>query len=178
MNKKNYTTSINNLNPNFITGFCDAEASFGISIIKDSRYNLGYNIKTVFSIHLHSKDIDSLYLIQRFFNNVGGVNIHKKTAIYQVIKQSELLNIINHFNKYSFRTKKSLDFELFKKAYYIMNNKQHLTKIGFEQILSLRASINKGLSDKLMNTFPNIIPAVIPKVTETPLVSNDLDIKY
>jgi hypothetical protein len=131
MNKKKYTTSINKINPNFITGFCDAEASFGINVIKDSRYSLGFNIKIVFSIHLHSKDFDSLYLIQQFFNGIGGVNIHEKTAIYQVIKQNELLNIINHFNKYPHITKKYIDFELFKKAYYIMNNKQHLTKIGF-----------------------------------------------
>lgn len=78
-----------------------------------------------------------------------------------------MLNIINHFNKYPLRTKKYIDFELFKKAYYIMDNKQHLTKIGFEQIL--RASINKGLSENLIKAFPNVIPAVRPEIIKTPL---------
>lgn len=30
-----------NLNPNFVTGFCDAESSFQVVIYKDQRYNLG-----------------------------------------------------------------------------------------------------------------------------------------
>jgi len=41
MNKTNYTTNTNNLNPNFITGFCDAEGCFTLNIRKDPRYTLG-----------------------------------------------------------------------------------------------------------------------------------------
>jgi hypothetical protein len=41
MNKTNYTTNTNSLNPNFITGFCDAEGSFTLNISKDPRYALG-----------------------------------------------------------------------------------------------------------------------------------------
>jgi hypothetical protein len=51
MNKTNYTTNTNNLNPNFITGFCDAEGCFTLNISKDPRYTLGWSIKLVFSIH-------------------------------------------------------------------------------------------------------------------------------
>jgi len=46
----------------------------------------------------------------------------------------------------------------------IMKNKQHLTSEGLTKILSLRASMNKGLSETLSTNFPGIIPAVRPLV--------------
>ena len=54
MNKTKYTTNTNSLNPNFVTGFCDAEASFYLSISKDPRYALGWSVKLAFSVHLYS----------------------------------------------------------------------------------------------------------------------------
>jgi len=53
---------------------------------------------------------------------------------------------------------------MFKKAVVIMKNKQHLTLEGLSKILSIRASMNKGLSETLSLSFPNTIPAVKPCV--------------
>lgn len=39
-----------------------------------------------------------------------------------------------------------------------MCSKKHLTKEGLLQIVALKASLNKGLSDQLKEAFPNIIP--------------------
>ena len=55
-------------------------------------------------------------------------------------------------------TKKQVDFELFKKAFYLLQNKEHLTENGLCKIISFRASINLGLSDELTSAFPNITP--------------------
>jgi hypothetical protein len=41
-------------------------------------------------------------------------------------------------------------------------NKGHLTKEGLEEIVGIRASINKGLSVKLVDAFPNVKPIVRP----------------
>lgn len=46
----------------------------------------------------------------------------------------------------------------------IMKNKQHLTSEGLTKIISIRASMNKGLSETLYTNFPGIIPAVRPLV--------------
>jgi hypothetical protein len=61
-----------------------------------------------------------------------------------------------------------LDFELFKQIVFMMNNKKHLTYEGLIKIVSLRASLNKGLSKTLFTHFSDIIPVVRPlvKVTE------------
>jgi len=45
-----------------------------------------------------------------------------------------------------------------------MNNKQHLTLEGLSKIISIRASMNKGLSETLSVNYPNTIPAVKPCV--------------
>jgi hypothetical protein len=75
--------------------------------------------------------------------------------------------IIPHFvfkDKYPLLTQKRADFQLFKMAIELINNKKHLTKEGLNQILSIKASINKGLSPVLMESFPDIIPVERPYV--------------
>jgi hypothetical protein len=45
-----------------------------------------------------------------------------------------------------------------------MEQKDHLTVEGLQNIVNIRASLNKGLTDVLMNNFPNTIPVVKPSV--------------
>jgi len=179
MNNTKYTTinTLNNLNPYFITGFCDAEACFTTNISNNPRYTLGWGVKIVFSIHLHSKDLENLNLIQRFFG-VGSVTLHGDSAMYQVTKLNDLAYIIEHFNNYPLKTQKYADFLLFKIAYDIVKNKEHLTEVGLRKLISIRASINKGLSEKLKIAFSNITPTTRPKVPKTNLESNIPEIKH
>ena len=39
-----------------------------------------------------------------------------------------------------------------------MKDNEHLTKAGLEKILSIKAVLNRGLSDKLAKEFPQISP--------------------
>lgn len=105
-----------------------------ISIIKNPRYLLGWNVKLVFSIHLHSKDIDILHEIQCFFG-VGNVNIYGNSAIYQVISLNDLVRVIEHLNKYPLKTQKWADFMLFNKAFYLVNGKKHVTNPVYVSLL-------------------------------------------
>ena len=45
-----------------------------------------------------------------------------------------------------------------------MKNKQHLDKGKLGEIVSIKASLNKGLSDPLKKDFPIIIPVERPIV--------------
>ena len=65
-------------------------------------------------------------------------------------------------------TQKRADFILFKEVVDLMNQKEHLEKEGLQQIVNLKASINKGLSEELKKEFPNIIPV------QRPLVKNQV----
>lgn len=48
----------------------------------------------------------------------------------------------------------------------MMRDKKHLTQEGFDMILALKASSNKGLSDTLKVAFPAVIPVDRPEVVK------------
>ena len=91
---------------------------------------------------------------------MGSVIVYNDNSVEFAVSSLEGLKIIiDHFNKYFFNyKKKQVDFELFKKAFYLIQNKEHLTENGLCKIISFRASINLGLSDELTSAFPNITP--------------------
>jgi len=136
LNKRNYSTLVqkSKLNPWFVTGFSDAEASFGVSIYIDKRIKgrQGWVVKPSFQISLNSKDINLLLQLQEFFS--CGVIVNKKSrneASFRVNSLQDLTNfIITHFSNYPLLSQKSADFILFKQIIELMNNKVHLTENG------------------------------------------------
>lgn len=89
----------------------------------------------------------------------------RNVARYTVKTSKDLINvIIPHFDNYPLITKKKADFLLFKEAVGKNYNGDHLTQKGLEEILSLKASSNLGLSPKLQSNFPQIIPFPRPSI--------------
>ena len=80
------------------------------------------------------------------------------------IYYKDLAVLIDHFDNYPLITKKRADFELFKKVLELMNRQEHLTPEGLIKIVSLKASMNRGLSEDLQTTFPNVRPVSRPIV--------------
>nr|YP_009663664.1 hypothetical protein [Dactylella tenuis]QCW06802.1 hypothetical protein [Dactylella tenuis] len=148
-----------------------------ISISKNSQFRSNWSVKLVFNIHLHSKDINILYLIQRFFG-VGNITLHDDAAHFSVIKLTDLACIINHFDNYPLKTQKHADFLLFKLAFDLVNNKEHLTHEGLRKLVSIRAPLNKGLPERLKIAFPDITPMLRPEVTEPNLIANSSEVKH
>jgi len=160
------------LQPYWVTGFSDAESTFSIRIGKDKSRFLGIRILPVYSIELHIRDIEVLHKIREFFN-VGSVIVRirdgKSTGIYSVQSTKDLIAvIIPHFIKYPLITQKQADFILFSLVVNLINNKEHLTEEGIYKILSIRASMNKGLTASLKALFPNIVEV------ERPIISNQI----
>lgn len=158
------------LNPNYVTGFVDAEGTFSLSVVKQTNWI----VYTVFRIHLHSKDAAILYKIQSFFGGIGSVNINTKdqSASFNVKKLEDLVNvIIPHFIKYPLRTNKLVDFNIWRECVELKSKKEHLTESGLERIISLRSILNLGLSDKLKAVFPNAATMERPlhSISEIPL---------
>lgn len=75
LNSKSFSTSHGKINPWFITGFSDAEASFIISMYKDEKSKLKWRVTPNFSIHIHIKDIAILESIK---NTFGVGHVRKK----------------------------------------------------------------------------------------------------
>ena|SRR5947207_2439332 len=124
----------------------------------------------MFSIELHLRDLFLLENIQKFFG-VGYIiirnrkNENKKSVIYSVQSVKDINDIIiPHFTKYPLLTQKHINFKLFSLAINIVNNKEHLNIEGVKKILTIRASMNKGLTKQLKEEFPDLIPMDINKI--------------
>lgn len=72
--------------------------------------------------------------------------------------------IIPHFDKYPLISQKLADYILFKQALEFVNRKEHLTPEGLQEIVNLKASMNRGLSETLTAVFPNTEPVPRPQV--------------
>lgn len=75
--------------------------------------------------------------------------------------------IIPHFVKYPLLSQKAADFYLFKQIVSLINTKVHLTEVGLQQIINIRASMNLGLSSLQKSKFINYLPVPRPIINYT-----------
>jgi len=89
------------LDPWFVTGFCNGEACFSVSIYIDKRIKgkMGWVVKPSFQISLHSKDTKLLLQFQEFF--ACGTFVSKKNRNEESFRVNSLPHlthiIILHF---------------------------------------------------------------------------------
>jgi len=55
----------------------------------------------------------------------------------------------------------------------MLKNKEHLTQEGLKQIISIRASSNKGLSNNLKIAFPDLLPVQRPLIVDQEIKNPD-----
>ena len=115
---------------------------------------------------MHLKDRALLDSIKLSFGGVGNITkCGKKFVQYRVTSVKDLVNfIIPHFERYPLITQKRADYILFKSVVELMFKGEHLTETGLNKIVSLKASINNGLSEELKAVFPSVTPAIRPLV--------------
>jgi len=158
---RSYSTGGKSLNPNFVTGFTDAEGSFTISIYSDNKATTKIRVMARFKIGLNEKDLSLLMQFKTFFGGIGTITFDKadNAWIYSVSSVTELLNvIIPHFINYPLLTQKAADFNLFVQIVQLMNKGAHLNHAGLQQIANIKASLNKGISNFVMSNFLIINP--------------------
>jgi len=157
--------NINILDPNWVTGFVDAEGCFTTTLRNDKNYKTGWAIVPAFKIKLHKKDKELLNKIKSYFKEAGTIWNNNRAVYYTVCDKNEIMKvIIPHFEKYPLITQKQADFILFKNIMELVNKGKHLDINFLEEIINIKASLNKGLSDKVKLYFPNITAIDRPKV--------------
>jgi hypothetical protein len=159
-----------NLKPNYVlspytlTGLVDAEGCFRISILnnrsfKEDNGSVPFKTRLYFQLTLHKKDENLLELLKNSLN-VGKIYKSRPEAYeFQVSSIKNVKLIIEFFDKYPLITQKFGDYMLFKEAYNLINNKEHLTNVGLLKLIALKASSNWGLNQTLKEAYPNIIPS-------------------
>ena len=90
---------------------------------------------------------------------------------YRVASKEDLEVIINHFDNFTLRTKKLSDFLLFKQAYNLFINQEHLTAEGFKKIVALKLSSNRcRINLELKKVFINITPMERPEIKNKQII--------
>ena len=170
MFKRFMHTTRSYLDPWFVTGLTEAEGSFTLGFFKSDNYKMGYQIQAIFKITLHKKDYDLLCQIQDYFGT-GKITKHGETTLQYTVKSLKgLESIISHFDKYPLLSQKWADYKLFKDGILLIKNKEHLSKEGFIKTLSIKATMNLGLSDEFKLSFPDIKPVSRPLVSNKDII--------
>jgi len=75
-----------------------------------------------------------------------------------------MISVIKHFDNYPLLSEKHIDYELLKKAFDIIYNKEHLTQDGLNKIIALKACLKRGLSYDITIAFSDVLPIDRPAV--------------
>jgi hypothetical protein len=125
----------------------------------------GFNVALFFCINLHEKDQALLKKVQDYFGGVGKISRSGSNLLqFRVASIKDLQVIISHFDQYPLITEKHADYILFKQAFNLISQKEHLSIDGLKNFVAIKANQNNGLSDELKAAFPHLIPVERPLV--------------
>lgn len=132
------------INPNWLSGFTAGDGSFMISIHKNLSCKTGYQVQAAFNIDQHSRDIEQINLIKDF-QGCGKV-YQQKTDSRIIVKNFRDLQkyIIPHFSKYPLINIKQHNFIIWCQIVTMIENGDHLTNDGLEQIRFMRENMRQG----------------------------------
>lgn len=126
--------------------------------MKDNLTTLPLSARLYFQIELHRKDEAILESIQSALG-VGKIyRTRSDSSMLQVSSFKDMPAVIDFFDKYPLITQKLADYLLFKQAYEMIKNKEHLTLEGLSKLVGIKASLNNGLPAQLKEAYPDVEP--------------------
>lgn len=137
---------VNNLNPYWVSGFICAEGCFYITLRINDKYKAGYEAGLKFILSPNNRDFELIYKIKDLFNSGYVARSKKDDTVELTIKNFNALkqNLVPFLNRYNLEGAKSLDFNDFKTVLFLMNDKVHLTKEGYNKLKVIKNGMNTG----------------------------------
>jgi hypothetical protein len=148
------------LKNHWLAGFSDADGSFQIKIL-NRNLCFGGSLPRTFCPQLQSKggkskrveirlnfQIDQkkdvlLLLIKNFLGGNIGYRKTQDTYYFGTTSFGSAKNCINYFDYFHLLSCKHINYLKWRKAYIIIQNKDHLNKDGIEKILKLKGTMNR-----------------------------------
>ena len=125
----------------WFVGFSDAECSFGISSLLNSKTNKIEGFSFKFTIGLHKDDAGALNIIKSKLG-MGKIYSYNDKQIFVVTKIEDINKLVSIFSKYTLNTSKYLDFLDFKLAFTLYQKREKLTDALISRILELKNNMN------------------------------------
>ena len=130
-----------NLKNYWLAGFSDADASFQIKIINRKVASVEAEVRLNFQID--QKKDNLLLLIKEFLGGNIGYRKSQDTYYYGSTSFGSAKNVINYFDNFHLLSSKHINYLKWRKAYIIIQNKDHLNKNGLEKIIKLKNTMNR-----------------------------------
>ena len=130
-----------NLNPNWVAGFMEAEGCFFVKSFINSKENIQFVLGC--QITQHNRDFILMNKILAFFN-CGRFETTRGLYVNFIVTKLLDINkiIIPFFDIYPIYGSKSKDFLDWKRIAKLMSERAHLTKQGAEEILRIKSNMN------------------------------------
>lgn len=139
------TSLVCNSNKDFknhwLAGFSDADASFQIKVLNRSK-----KVEVRLNFQIDQKKNTILLLIKDFLGGNIGYRKSQDTYYYGSTSFGSAKNVINYFDYFQLLSSKQNNYLKWRKAYLIIQNRDHLNKDGLEKIIKLKNTMNR-LSD-------------------------------
>ena len=117
-----------------------------MSFSKSKRHRFGWEIRPSFSVSQNQDRAEVLELFKKQFG-CGTIRPDRSdhTLKYEVRSVPDLVRkVVPHFEKYRLLSGKQKVFRYFSRVCQLMQERNHLTKEGFEQIVQLASNVNSG----------------------------------
>lgn len=130
----------NDLNNHWLAGFSDADASFQIKLI--TKNNNKTEVRLNFQID--QKQNELLILIKNYLGGNIGYRKTQDTYYYGSTSFGSAKKVNTYFDNFHLISSKHVNYLKWRKAYIIIQNKEHLTNLGLEKIKKIKKSMNRG----------------------------------
>ena len=131
------------LDAKWIVGFVDGEGCFHVSINRQQKMTLGWQVVPEFRVVQHQRDEEVLQKLKLFFG-FGKVCVnHGDRKEFRVRRLDDLSKLVVFFELNNLQTSKQKNFELFAEIMKLINKKQHLTMEGLNKIANLASNMNR-----------------------------------
>lgn len=126
----------NDLNNHWLAGFADADASFQIKLItRNNKTEVRLNFQ------IDQKQNELLILIKNVLGGNIGYRKSQDTFYYGSTSFGSAKKVINYFDNFHLLSSKHVNYLKWRKAYIIIQNKEHLINLGLEKIKKLKISM-------------------------------------
>lgn len=136
--------SSNDLNNLWLAGFSDADASFQIKFIYHNNHT---EVRLNFQVDQKKKDL--LVLIKNLLGGNIAYRTNQDTYYYDSTSFGSARKVIDYFDKHHLLSTKYINYLKWRKAYIIIQNKDHLTLKGLNKITKMKNTINKLNTNKI-----------------------------
>jgi hypothetical protein len=132
-----------NLDNYWLSGFSDAKASFQIKLVQRNNHKSEVRL----NYQIDQKENDLLILVRNYLGGNLGYSKSQDTYYYGSTSFGSAKKVILYFDKFHLLSSKHVNYLKWRKAYILIQNKEHLTASGLEKIIKLKKTMNRGNID-------------------------------